>query len=249
MAKPVLRGFNRGIIPTIAVFNKAQTPLGFKLKDLVAAMQVYVDEHVAPVWGTPAKLVHTRDFVKGAWAMVFLEKAEERYSRVTTFLYRMSYQRVRVDPASLVIDPNLIPLYSRPVRIAMPSFTWVHDKRDNPVDTHKGSYNLLDTGLATSALGSESNFAKFLYQNSTYYTFHKKWVFARNTQIGLERPYGTNYYPGGSVTAIPLPELFFAGGGNSLRGFAINQAGPRDLQTGYPIGGQALFVKIGRAHV
>ena len=168
--------------------------------------------------------------------------AEERYSRVTTFLYRMSYQRVRVDPASLVIDPNLIPLYSRPVRIAMPSFTWVRDKRDNPVDTHKGSYNLLDTGLATSALGSESNFAKFLYQNSTYYTFHKKWVFARNTQIGLERPYGTNYYPGGSVTAIPLPELFFAGGGNSLRGFAINQAGPRDLQTGYPIGGQALFV-------
>jgi len=168
--------------------------------------------------------------------------AEERYSRTTTLIYRMSYQRVRVDPASLVIDPNLIPLYSRPVRIAMPSFTWVRDKRDNPVDTHKGSYNLLDTGLATSALGSESNFAKFLYQNSTYYTFHKKWVLARNTQIGLERPYGTNYYPGGSATAIPLPELFFAGGGNSLRGFAINQAGPRDLETGYPIGGQALFV-------
>jgi outer membrane protein insertion porin family len=168
--------------------------------------------------------------------------AEQRYSRATTFLYRMTYQRVRVDAASLVIDPGLIPLYSRPVRIAMPSFTWVRDKRDNPVDTHKGSYNLLDTGLATSALGSESNFAKFLFQNSTYYTFHKRWVFARNTQIGLERPYGTNYYPGGSATAIPLPELFFAGGGNSMRGFAINQAGPRDLQTGYPIGGQALFV-------
>jgi outer membrane protein insertion porin family len=168
--------------------------------------------------------------------------AEERYSRTTTFLYRMSYQRVRVDPASLVIDPNLIPLYSRPVRIAIPSFTWVQDRRDNPVDTHKGSYNLLDMGLATSALGSESNFGKVLYQNSTYYTFHKKWVLARNTQIGIEHPYGTNYYPGGSATAIPLPELFFAGGGNSLRGFAINQAGPRDLQTGYPIGGQGLFV-------
>ena len=168
--------------------------------------------------------------------------AEERYSRTTTLLYRMSYQRVRVAPASLVIDPNLIPLYSRPVRIAIPSFTWVRDKRDNPVDTHKGSYNLLDLGLATSALGSESNFGKVLFQNSTYYTFHKKWVLARNTQIGIEHPYGTNYYPGGSATAIPLPELFFAGGGNSLRGFAINQAGPRDLQTGYPIGGQGLFV-------
>ena len=168
--------------------------------------------------------------------------AEQRYSRTTTFIYRMTYQRVRVDPDSLVIDPNLIPLYSRPVRVAMPSMTWVRDTRDNPIDAHKGSYNLLDLGLATSALGSESNFGKVLFQNATYYTFKKKWVFARNTQIGIQHPYGTNYYPGGSATAIPLPLLFFAGGGNSLRGFAINQAGPRDLATGYPIGGQGLFV-------
>ena len=168
--------------------------------------------------------------------------AEQRYSRVTTFLYRMSYRRVSVDPASLVIDPNLIPLYARPVRIAIPSFTWVRDKRDNPVNTHRGSYNLLDLGLATSALGSQSNFGKIIFQNSTFYTFKRKWVFARNTQIGIEHPYGTNYYPGGTATAIPLPELFFAGGGNSLRGFAINQAGPRDLETGFPIGGQGLFI-------
>jgi outer membrane protein assembly complex protein YaeT len=168
--------------------------------------------------------------------------AEQRYSRATTFLYRMTWQRVKVDPASLVIDPGLIPLYAKPVTIAMPSMTWVRDRRDNPVDTHKGSYNLLDLGLATSALGSESNFGKVLFQNSTYYTIRKRWVLARNTQIGIEHPYGTNYYPGGNATAIPLPELFFSGGGNSLRGFAINQAGPRDLQTGYPIGGQGLFV-------
>ncbi len=44
------------------------------------------------------------------------------------------------------------------------------------------------------------------------------------------------------ATQIPLPELFFAGGSNSLRSFSINQAGPRDPQTGYPIGGQGLFV-------
>ncbi len=168
--------------------------------------------------------------------------AEQRYSRATSFLYRMTWQRVKVDPDSLVIDPGLIPLYAQPVTIAIPSMTWVRDRRDNPVDTKKGSYNLLDLGLATSALGSQSNFGKVLFQNSTYYTLRKKWVLARNTQIGIEHPYGTNYYPGGNATAIPLPELFFAGGGNSLRGFAINQAGPRDLATGYPIGGQGLFV-------
>ena len=31
-----------------------------------------------------------------------------------------------------------------------------------------------------------------LLDNSTYYTFEKNWVFARRTQIGIEKPYGTN---------------------------------------------------------
>ena len=178
-------------------------------------------------------------------------QAEQKYNRATTLLYRLSYQRVSVDPNSLVIDPTLIPLYTKPVRLAIPSFTYVRDTRDNPIDSHKGSYNIVDLGLATSALGSEANFGKVLVQNSTYYTFKKRWVFARNTQIGILHPYGTNNFlsppPMGSklpteATSVPLPELFFAGGSNSLRGFSINQAGPRDLQTGFPIGGQGLFV-------
>ncbi len=41
---------------------------------------------------------------------------------------------------------------------------------------------------------------------------------------------------------IPLPERFFSGGGNSHRGFGLNQAGPRDPITGFPLGGSALFV-------
>jgi outer membrane protein insertion porin family len=178
-------------------------------------------------------------------------QAEQRYSRATILLYRLSYQRVAVDPNSLVIDPTLVPLYSKPVRLAIPSFTYVRDTRDNPIDSHKGSYNLADLGLATSALGSEANFGKVLLQNATYYTFKKRWVFARNTQIGILHPYGTNNFlslpPSGSplpseATSVPLPELFFAGGSNSLRGFSINQAGPRDTTTGYPIGGQGLFI-------
>ena len=176
--------------------------------------------------------------------------AEQRYSRATTLLYRMSWQRVSIDPNSLVIDPTLVPLYSKPVRLAIPSFTYLRDTRDNPIDSHKGSYNLVDLGLATSALGSQANFGKVLLQNSTYYTFKKHWVLARNTQIGILHPYGTNDFlgtpPSGTLpaeaTSVPLPELFFAGGSNSLRGFSINQAGPRDQQTGYPIGGQGLFV-------
>lgn len=43
-------------------------------------------------------------------------------------------------------------------------------------------------------------------------------------------------------TLIPLPERFYSGGGNSHRGFGLNQAGPRDPLTGFPLGGSALFL-------
>ena len=160
----------------------------------------------------------------------------QRVNKATTLLYRLIYRRVSIPADTLVIDPDLIPLFSQPVRVGMPAFTYIRDTRDDPTDSHKGMFSSLDSGVASSSCGSESNFGRRLLQNSTYYQFHKKrWVFARNTRIGVERPYG-------STAFIPLPELFFAGGSNSHRGFGLNQAGPRDLQTGFPLGGQALFL-------
>lgn len=77
--RPVFGAFNQGIIPTIACFidKSTKTPLGVGLDALISAMQAYIDQHVAPVWGTPAKLVKTTGFVKDAWAMVFLDNADQ----------------------------------------------------------------------------------------------------------------------------------------------------------------------------
>src|SRR5262245_47434325 len=77
MSKVTFGAFNQGITPTIACFNKAKTPLGVDFDKLIAAMQEYVNKHVAPVWGTPGRLVKTTNFVKDAWAMVFLDDADE----------------------------------------------------------------------------------------------------------------------------------------------------------------------------
>jgi len=52
----------------------------------------------------------------------------------------------------------------------------------------------------------------------------------------------TNVPPPNTFPEIPLPERFFAGGGTTLRGFGLNQAGPRDPCTGFPIGGLAMLV-------
>lgn len=73
----VLGAFNKGGTPTIACFNQATVALGVDLDDLIAAMQSYVDQYVAPLWGAPAKLVKTTGFQPGAWAMVFLDNADQ----------------------------------------------------------------------------------------------------------------------------------------------------------------------------
>jgi len=161
----------------------------------------------------------------------------EVLNKASQLLYRFSYRRVKVDPSSFPagFSPDLIPLYSRPVRVGMPSLTYIQDRRDDPVNSTKGVYNTLDMGVASGYFGSEADFGRILAQNSTYYRFGKGYVFARSLRIGVEMPYGNS-------NIIPLPERFFAGGSNSLRGFAINQAGPRDPATGSPLGGNAMII-------
>ncbi len=75
--RPILGAFNQGEIPRIACFNKSTVPLGVDFDDLLAAMQEYVNAFVAPIWATPAKLIKSTGFVKGAWAMVFLDDADQ----------------------------------------------------------------------------------------------------------------------------------------------------------------------------
>jgi len=74
---PKFAAFDQGQIPQIAVFNQAKTALGLNLDALIAALQKFVTDYVVPVWGTPARLVKTTDFKKGAWGVVFLDTADQ----------------------------------------------------------------------------------------------------------------------------------------------------------------------------
>lgn len=178
---------------------------------------------------------------------------ERRTSPSTFILARYSFRKVAVIASTLHIEPEEIPLFSQPARVAMTSLTYVNDHRDNPVDATRGSYSLLDAGVAWSGLGSEADFTRLSGQNSSYYRLGPHLIFARNTRLGAESIFGglrkvfitgSNGQPGQFVLThdIPLPEKFFMGGSDSDRGFALNQAGPRDPITGFPVGGRALFL-------
>ncbi|MBV9300864.1 MAG: BamA/TamA family outer membrane protein [Acidobacteriaceae bacterium] len=174
----------------------------------------------------------------------------QRFNRASTMLMRFIYRR---DAPNTTIPALNTPAFTSAVRLGELSGSYIQDHRDNPADAHRGFWNTVDGGLAGNFFGSQRNYVRLLGRNATYTSLGRNLVFARQTQIGLIKPYriqaGFN-----SFDVIPLPERFFGGGSVSMRGFGDNQAGPRDIgtlselpgtpvtpPTGFPIGGDAIF--------
>ena len=182
--------------------------------------------------------------------------AEQTISKTSIMTYRLTYRRVKANDISKTISNDQIPLLSQPTRVGIPNFSYIRNKRDNDLESTKGNYTTVDGGVADRYFASETDFGRLLVQNSTYHALGKnrerKFVLARSTRIGVETPFGRTFMPqpgeecettgAGQSTCLPLAERFFAGGGNSHRGFGLNQAGPRDPATGFPLGGTGLFV-------
>ena len=160
----------------------------------------------------------------------------QNVSPSTTMIYRYFFRHVLVDADSLKISPEEIPLFSQPTRISGVGASWIRDRRNNAADATKGTFNTVDVSIAEKAFGSSASFFRGYFQNSTFTPFWRSFVFARAFRFGVEQT-----LPGTTPDEIPLPERYFAGGGQSIRGFGLNQAGPRDPVTGFPIGGLALL--------
>ncbi|MGC2527205.1 MAG: POTRA domain-containing protein [Candidatus Acidiferrum sp.] len=174
----------------------------------------------------------------------------------TTVVYRYAFRKVLA--SNLHITQEEVPLYEQPTLVSEFGVSWLRDRRDNPADATKGSFNSADFDIASTDIGSSSSFLRFFFQNSTYHPIRRRFSFARSIRIGILEPFANTQSltfppptatqctgtatPGPTPEIIPLPERFFSGGGTSLRGFALNQAGPRDPCTGFPVGGQAMLV-------
>ncbi len=159
----------------------------------------------------------------------------QKLSRANTLQYRYAFRRVEVDQNSLNINPQLIPLFSQPVRTGIFSMTFIQDRRDDPLDAKRGIYNTIDFGFSSTYFGSKTSFLRLVARNATYHRINQYLTFARSFNFGVIEQTG-------GQDGIPLPERFFSGGSFSHRGFPNNQAGPRDDVTGFPLGGNALLM-------
>jgi outer membrane protein insertion porin family len=171
----------------------------------------------------------------------------DKLSSRSSVLVRYAFRKVTL--SNLNVPQEEIPLFYQPTLVSEFSASWFRDTRNNPADATKGSFNTADFAVAGTALGSSASFIRMFVQNSTYTSLSPNWTFARSIRLGVLEPYASTQslsFPAQTGTPspqlIPLPERLFAGGGTSLRGFALNQAGPRDALTGFPVGGQAMLI-------
>jgi outer membrane protein insertion porin family len=146
-----------------------------------------------------------------------------------------------------LLVPALVLEHDRSVHLSTFSGTLLRDTRDKPLDAHHGSFSLLTLGITPTALGSSADFGRLLSQYAFYKPFHSV-VFANSIRLGLVKSFAGSF--------VPTSQLFFSGGGTTLRGFPIDEAGPQRLvpfcnvlkgQTGcvnvtVPVGGRELFI-------
>jgi outer membrane protein assembly factor BamA len=118
-----------------------------------------------------------------------------------------------------LLIPDLVPPEDRHVRLSTVAGSYIRDTRDHPLDAHKGLYETAEIDLNPSALGSSVNFARLRGQAAYYRDIGAGIIWANSLRIGIEQPFAGSH--------VPVSELFFSGGGSTLRGFPLNGAGPQ----------------------
>jgi len=106
-----------------------------------------------------------------------------------------------------------------------------YDTRDNPFDPRNGVLAGLTMKVASSALFSDTSFAKLVFNGTLYHELSRPFVLAAALRFGIAHAWG-------SSEILPLVERFFLGGRNTVRGYAQDTLGPRG-SAGNPTGGNA----------
>ncbi|MGH9511310.1 MAG: POTRA domain-containing protein [Terriglobales bacterium] len=158
---------------------------------------------------------------------------------------RYDFNKTRL---SELLVPELVLPQDRNVRLSTVSATLIKDTRDKPLDAHHGEFGTVNIGITPTAFGSSANFAK-LYGQYAYYRPIAGMVWANSIRLGFAKPFAGSF--------VPTSQLFFTGGGNTIRGFPLNGAGPQRLVPfcapgtapsdctsliTVPVGGEQLFI-------
>jgi outer membrane protein insertion porin family len=162
--------------------------------------------------------------------------------------YQIQRTRVfdqNIDPSEQPDIDRLFPKY----RLSTFLGSLIGDTRDDPVDPTRGRYFSANGQLAGPAIGSEVGFVKSFFTAQTFSTLpgRRGIVAAGSARLGMAH----GFYNAGPFGELPAAERFFAGGDTTVRGFARDQLGVRNVPPeatdtldpgGFPLGGNALLL-------
>ncbi len=144
---------------------------------------------------------------------------------------RYRFDNVEVTGLSAADETEFFKNETRVTSRIAPTIT--HDSRDNFLNPSKGWRHVL--GFELAGLGG-AKFTKSVYEVTYYHPLVGKLVGAAHARINYAEGYGGEGLPGF--------ERYFMGGPTSLRGFTIQDVGPKDSD-GDPIGGsQSLLLNL-----
>ncbi len=113
--------------------------------------------------------------------------------------------------------------------------TLIRDTRNNFLNPSKGQRHVLRFDVAGGVLGG-ADFIKSGYEVSYYYPLIEKLTFAIHAELNIADGYNGQ--------ELPLFERYFMGGASSLRGFTIQEVGPKN-SVGSVLGGdQSLLLNV-----
>ncbi len=105
---------------------------------------------------------------------------KQQLNHSTSITYRFDYRHVKASHLASNFSPAEFSLFSLPARVGGPGFTFIRDKRDNPLESTKGQYFTLDAFAASSYFGSQANFG-----SRSRSGFHLLRLWAAQSQICL----------------------------------------------------------------
>jgi outer membrane protein insertion porin family len=134
------------------------------------------------------------------------------------------------------VDPTLAASDVTPGQELIGSVTPVLtlDRRDEPLDTKRGSFHQIWIETGARIFGSDVQFVKGRLETRWFFEWPPPTVIALAGRLGLAAPYG-------GTPALAIQDRFFAGGATTVRGYRQDKLGPLDAR-GNPTGGNATAI-------
>jgi outer membrane protein insertion porin family len=150
----------------------------------------------------------------------FVSEVAHVFGKYLRTSFRLEYQRIRpINPEDLsIIEIEEFPRADQPLEEATIGPAFFYDRRDDPIDPHRGYYVSVAGKYAFPVFSAEAQFTKFAMQGTWFQPIGRA-VLVGSGRFGGIFPYGNAQVP------VPIAERFFVGGRSTGRAFETDLLG------------------------